>query len=369
MQGIDWRRSAAITVTVAGVLLFIYLVGNFAIGLLLPFLLAFLLALLTRPVVLWLSARTRCPLKALSVAVTLGALLLLGGLCYLAISRLLLEIKELLTFLAEDLGNEEGKIARFLGFFKDLFSGFPLFDRLGQSEILQYFPGDPDDFMGEQLRTLFSGISERMTAFAAMLLSRAPSLLIFLLVTLISCFYFSVEYDVVCRAFSRLLPTRYAQRFPEWKRRAGGAVKRYVRAYLLLFLLTFAELLLGFMILGTEYALLLAFITALLDALPVLGVGTVLLPYAIFAFVTGSRFLGFGLLILYGVITLVRQIIEPHLVGKSLGLHPILSLVAFYVGWKLFGIVGVFLGPVVALLLKFLLVREDVTNETRSGDP
>ena len=203
---------------------------------------------------------------------------------------------------------------------------------------------------------------------AASALGRAPSLLIFLLVTLISCFYFSVEYDTVCRALTRLAPARFTDHLPEWKVRAGKAVRRYMRAYFLLFLITFFELLVGFVILGNDYAFLLAFITALLDALPILGVGTVLVPYAVFSLATGSSFLGVGLLILYGVITLVRQILEPHLVGKSLGLHPILMLVAFYVGWKLFGIVGVFLGPTVALTAKYFLLREDTaqTEDTQT---
>ena len=167
---------------------------------------------------------------------------------------------------------------------------------------------------------------------------------------MISCFYFSVEYDVVCGALMRLVPARYAPRLPQWKKRAVGAFKRYLRAYFLLLLLTFFELLVGLAILGSDYVFLLAFLTALLDILPVLGVGTVLLPYALFSFVMGNRFLGLGLLILYGVITLVRQIVEPHLVGKSLGLHPILMLMSFYVGLRLFGVGGILIGPAVALL-------------------
>ena len=119
-----------------------------------------------------------------------------------------------------------------------------------------------------------------------------------------------------------------------------------------MFLLTFVELLVGFLALRVEYVFLLAFLTAVLDILPVLGVGTVLIPFALFSFVTGNVFQGVGLLILYGLITVIRQIAEPHLVGKSLGLHPILMLVSFYAGWKLFGVAGVFLGPALALLIK-----------------
>lgn len=359
MSGMDWKRAAAVTITLTGALLLIYFVGKFAVGLLLPFLLAFLLALITRPAVLWLSARTNCPRRVLSVAVTLAALLLLFVLCYWIAGRLLSEIKELLSFLAEDLDNGEGRIARILSFLRGALNGVPFFEKLGRAELLQYYVGNIDEFAGEQLRMLLSRLSERVTALLVSLLGSTPSLLVFLSVTLISCFYFSAEYETVWRALSRLIPARYATRLPRWRKRAGGALRRYLRAYFLLFLLTFAELLIGFMILGTGYAFLLAFMTALLDALPVLGVGTILLPYAIFSFMAGDRSLGFGLLILYGVITLVRQFVEPHLVGKSLGLHPILMLMAFYVGFRLFGVAGIFLGPAAALILKYFFAGED----------
>ena len=95
-----------------------------------------------------------------------------------------------------------------------------------------------------------------------------------------------------------------------------------------------------------------ALLGAALDILPVLGVGTLLVPWAILALVTGSAGRGVGLLILYALMSIVRQIAEPHLVGKSLGLHPLLMLIAFYVGLKLFGFAGIFLGPVLAVLIK-----------------
>ena len=121
--------------------------------------------------------------------------------------------------------------------------------------------------------------------------------------------------------------------------------------------LTAAELLIGFLLLSVDYAVLLALITAVLDALPVLGVGIVLIPYAILSFAMGNTVTGIGLLILYGVITVVRQIAEPRLVGKSLGLHPILMLIAFYAGWRLFGVAGVLIGPLLAMVIKSLAAR------------
>ena len=110
----------------------------------------------------------------------------------------------------------------------------------------------------------------------------------------------------------------------------------------------------GFSILGVEYSLLLAVITAIIDVLPILGTGTVLIPWGIISLFQGNFVLGIGILVLYGVITLVRQIIEPKIVGDYIGLYPLVSLICMYVGLRLFGIVGLFLLPISVIMLKNL---------------
>jgi predicted PurR-regulated permease PerM len=131
--------------------------------------------------------------------------------------------------------------------------------------------------------------------------------------------------------------------------------RKYIKAYGILLLLTFALLLIGFWILGVEYAFLLAFLIALADLLPVIGVGTILIPWGIIMLIQKEFYLGFGLLILFLAISLIRQVAEPKVLGKSLGLHPLLALFATYVGFTLFGLLGMILAPIVALLGKRLL--------------
>ena len=359
MVKIDWKRTAAITVTAFGVIAALYLIGHYALQLFLPFFIAFLLALLTRPVVIWLSCRTRCPKKVIAALITLLTLLLLGAGLYALCSRLLIEVQKLFVFLIEDSAKSDGQIARFLGVVKSFFQRIPFVEKLQKADLLQYFVGDTEAFVKEQLQTMLSRLSERITGFLGAMLRGLPSLLLFVLITVISCFYFSIEFETVCRALSRIVPHRFAERLPTFRSRAVGAVRRYFRAYFLLFILTFAQLSIGFALLRVDYVFLLAFLTAVLDILPVLGVGTVLVPFALFSLTMGNAYRGVGLLILYGVMTIVRQIAEPHLVGKSLGLHPILMLVSFYVGFKLFGVAGIFLGPALALLIKAFLGNQE----------
>ena len=128
-------------------------------------------------------------------------------------------------------------------------------------------------------------------------------------------------------------------------------------SYLTLMLITFALMLAGFLLIEVKHAFLLAAVVALLDVLPVLGVGTVLVPWSVFCFATGDAGLGIGLAVLFVVNTVLRQVIEPKIVGKSLDMHPVLTLFLLYAGYLLFGIAGVLLVPVAALIIGTLINR------------
>lgn len=107
-----------------------------------------------------------------------------------------------------------------------------------------------------------------------------------------------------------------------------------------------------------NYALLLAFFTAIIDAVPILGTGTMLIPMSVFNFLSGNMTLGWGLLILYGIAILTRQLCEPKIIGSKLGIHPLLTVFALYTGMKLFGIIGLILGPIAAIFVKNLINAE-----------
>ena len=130
----------------------------------------------------------------------------------------------------------------------------------------------------------------------------------------------------------------------------------------MIFLLTFCVMLVGFLLLGISKAPLVALIVAFLDILPVIGVGTVLLPWSIFLFATGDLVTGVGLVILFLVNTVVRQIAEPKIVGKNLGIHPVLSLALIYVGYALFGFAGLLITPLIAVALGFLIEKNDTSK-------
>lgn len=163
--------------------------------------------------------------------------------------------------------------------------------------------------------------------------------------------WLSVDYDKICRELCRLMPKGLSQRIRPLKNKIVHTARRYLSVTLKLFLLTFCETYVGLLMLRLPYALLLSFAVAAVDMLPALGSGIVLVPISVIAFAVGERGLGLGVLILFGVVTVTRQIAEPHIVGKSFGIHPFLSMLSMLAGLFLFGPLGALLAPITLALI------------------
>jgi len=200
--------------------------------------------------------------------------------------------------------------------------------------------------------SLLSGFSEGMIS----LLSALPTVLLTGVITTVGCFYVALDGTGICKQITDLIPHARQSAVANFVLTVVTALRQYVKAYLWMLLITFGELTIGLLLLRRPYAILCAALIAIVDILPVLGVGCVLLPWAAISALTGEMSLAMGLLILYGVITIVRQIVEPYLLGRGLGLHPLLTLYAMFVALRFFGILGMLFVPV--LLSYFSVVKE-----------
>lgn len=269
----------------------------------------------------------------------------------LALNRAIYELGGLLSRLGEKSSEEVGgMISDAQSFWSDLGSRIPLLRHLRESAELAGFFEGLDSALGNAIGDLISQITSKLPAAAASVIKSMPALLLSLAVAIISSFYFALDRRRILAALSRLMPVAVRHRLPELRRRAGKTAVGYIKAYLIILAITFCELFIGFSVLRISYAFLLAAVVAIIDILPVLGVGTVLLPWVAIEFITGNYRLGIGLLILFGVIETVRQFIEPRIVGVTLGIHPLLTLAAMYLGFTVFGIAGMIIGPLLALV-------------------
>lgn len=345
----DWTRAASMIFCCIAALAAIYIIFKYAFALLLPFLLGAAVAALASVIAGKVSAHTSASLKAVSVAVLLLLLFALGGGIYFGTRRLVSELGRL----AESIASGDGRLVDLLNEVTDLFAsmGDKLSDLFGGSDGGgERVSALLEDLIGNILSSVGFAIPGILTGIAAAL----PDILLGLIVTVITAFYFTLDGKKFKSAARSLLPEQMGRILGHIKKEAAIAAVGYLRSYSLILLITFAELFFGLSVLGVEYSFLIAAITALIDILPILGVGIVLLPWALFALMTRDIFLGVGLIILYVIIVAVRQFIEPKIVGESLGLHPMLTLAAFYLGYRLFGFAGIIIAPVILVVWRAL---------------
>ena len=218
-----------------------------------------------------------------------------------------------------------------------------------------------------------------------------PSILISIVISIIATCFVAADYDTLKSFITRQFPEKKRFALSKTKLIIRNSVFKLIKAYLLIILITFFEVTIGLNILSwlnifhSEYILFIAFITAIVDVMPVLGTGTIIIPWALYSFITSDTPLGIGLLVLYAFITVARQFIEPKLVAGQLGLPPFVTILGMYVGLKLFGMIGIFIVPFVLIIIKLLnddgvihlwipnpkarsvLDEESVNNEEKEG--
>jgi sporulation integral membrane protein YtvI len=204
------------------------------------------------------------------------------------------------------------------------------------------------------LADFIKNISISFVQLATRLISNFPLYLISVIFTIVLSVFISLEYDNITAFFRRQMPEKFKDTFEEARKFITGTLWKMIKSYIIIMIITFIEVFAGLSLLKVNYVLPIAAIIAVLDIMPVLGTGSVLLPWTIFEFILKNYFLGFGLLALYIAVTVIRHIIEPRIVGHQIGLHPIITITAMYAGLRLFSVAGVILGPIVAITVKYL---------------
>ena len=329
---------AHLTVLGVGIAALLYLFLKYALTLVLPFALALVVVAITRPLARALAERLGAPEKVirvmLCVLIVIGVLaVFIGGVTYA-----LGEVWSLLREIAHS------------GVISKLFDG-----------LAEVFPegGEISEYAKDAFNGALSGLASSIGAALSSFAKGLPRVLLFILVTVTSTFYFALDIERTNKFLSSLMPKSLHGWLLRNKSRIKGTVFKYIRAYVLLMLVTFAEMFVGFILIGVDYAALLALIVAALDALPLIGVGVILIPMAVYNFLVGEGSAAIGLCVLFLAHTVIRQIIEPRIVGKNLGIHPIVSLVLIYFGYRLFGAVGILLVPVFSVLINAIVNKDD----------
>ena len=220
------------------------------------------------------------------------------------------------------------------------------------TELPQQITGPLAGFDFSWITTPITGVISTAT--------RIPSVIIGIVVTIVLSCFMTADYDIITRFVYCQFPKEKRKDLTRAKQLLKMNLGKMCKAYALIMLVTFTEVFIGLTILkmiglfNSSYIAVIAVVTAIVDVIPVLGTGTIVLPWAAYSFITGNVGMGVGLLVLYAVVTVIRQIVEPKLVAGQLGLPPYVTLIAMYLGLKIIGVLGVFVFPIIIIMLKLL---------------
>jgi len=309
---------------------------------LLPFLIAFSLSSLMEPVIKFFTNKLHISRKIVAPVALLLLLAIIALLTVLGVLRLIDEIKHLISVAP--------------GFLSNLY--VQIMDLINNSEYIEWLP----DEITSNLGSIISNLSNTITNLGKTVVKGAyvtaislPEAIIFTIITILATFFMLKDRHKIASALRHQLPENWINRLLSIKNDLFSAIFGYLRAALIIMVITFTELLIGLSIIGVDYSLLLAVIIAVIDALPILGTGGVLIPWSLYSFVTGDIRMGVSILILYVVVLVIRQTVEPKIVGHQIGVYPLLTLLAMYTGLKLIGFAGLIIGPITFLLIRNIL--------------
>lgn len=304
-----------------------------------PFIVAVLISFLIKPISrIFISMKIG---KGISVAISM--LLVYGVLFFLLTLGLSRGISEL-VYLAQKLPLYSDAIYEFIN----------SLSKEAQDIYIQ-LPPEVTTYAVETAKNLLDKLGILLTntaKHAVNTLSGLPKLGIIFIITSVASFFITKDSDKIQDFIFRQFSPSWQNKIMNFKKNLLTSLANFLKAQLILLSITFLESLIGLSIIGVRYALIISIIVSIVDILPVLGTGTVYVPWAIVSLIIGKYRLGISLLILYIIIVVVRYMIEPKVVGQQLGIHPLISLISIYVGAKVMGPIGVILGPTIAVIIK-----------------
>lgn len=310
----------------------------------LPFTLGAIIAFCLNPLISFL--QKRFPFfkkKQISLVLTLAIFALFFYLCFCLMQLGLPMIKQRISHLPLEIQDLKGQLE------KAIEENLPYFPPSIQN-LLSDLPGTLDS-LG---RTMMNKWTSPALQFSLHVVSGLPELFLYLIITILSALCFSQEGAMLLSILHRNIPEQFGKYMQLLKEDGKKILKGYVWAQIQIMFCVFILLSVGFSLLRVELAIPLAFLTAFLDALPVFGVGFIMWPWMALILLKGKFLLFLALLLIYVLSQMIRQILQPKIIGDAVGLPPLLALVFLFLGYKLYGISGMVLAlPVGMLLVRF----------------
>ncbi len=310
-----------------------------------PFLIAFIISLMVEPIIRKVVRKTKLTRKTSAIVVLLFVFAILIGLIAWGIASIASEASNLLQGLNGYIEKGYEQIQWFIDNMD--------FEKIKIPEqvynIIQNSLGDFFSMASNWVRGILNSLLNGLT--------QLPIIGIYIVVTLLATYFICTDKLYILDQMEHHLPKLWIKKLRIHIKELTVTLGGYLKAEIILIIISFIEVLIGLYIfkfigLNVQYPLLAALGIGFVDALPILGSGTVMVPWAVLSAINGDINLAVALLILYVIVLVVRQLLEPRIVSGQIGIHPIFTLIAMYTGFKFIGIMGMLIGPIILIILK-----------------
>ena len=347
METVSKRRRFLINLLYwAAILAIVYLCFRYLLKLLMPFVIALLVAWLLRPICRWYRSKSfrGQVYTALVVATVLLFYLIIGGLVTLILINVGADIAQRLTGLpALYTQTIEPGLRNLYASAEELVSRFdPTLEAVVNTAMPEVISS-----LGSTVTSFSVTAVTKLTGFAASI----PNALLSAAICIISTIFMATTFDSIIRFLNENLPEKVTETAGYVVKSFRNVIMKYGVSYLIIMLMTFGEIAIGLLIIGKSHAILIAALIAVFDIFPIVGAGLILLPWTVITFIQGKVLQGIGMAILYVVVIVVRQIMEPRIVGRQVGLPPLVTLACMFLGTSLFGGIGLFGLPILAAIV------------------
>lgn len=327
---------------ILGVFFLLYLLFVYLFPLLSPFITAAVIAIINEPLTTQLEKRFRISRKLASGLSLLLTISVLGFAAIFVIIKLYHELVILQGNISSYIDSISLEITDYFNQIKTYYSNLPY--------------GIPDA-INSNLKSLIPQIQtlvESTASYIVRTITSIPKMSVFIIITLLSTYFISSDRKEIAAFLYRQMPKNWTKNFTNIKSDTLGALSGYIKAQIILLFLTFLEVSVGLFVIGSNYALVVGLLVALSDLIPILGTSIIMVPWIAWSAFTGNMNFAIGLAIVYVLSVILRQVLEPKIVGDQLGMHPLVTLSAMYIGLSLFGIVGALVALITVIILKSL---------------
>ena len=334
-----------------------YVFIKYCLGVLSPFIVAFVLAYALQRPIKW--AKKKLRLKShgiISFLLVLLVVLIVMGVLSIAVLVLFNELKDFASYLTTQFSSIDELIVTLENYAMGVIVRLPE----GIRETVGDYVTDAFDSLGKGQAELDLSMLSAPLSGAWSVVKSLPSTILSIVVAVVSCFFMASDYEKVKDLFLSFFSESKRKSLVKTKRTAIKAIAKLLKAYITIMAITFAEMFLGLFLLKLigvydgSYIAIISFVTCIIDIIPVLGTGTVLIPWAVYNLIFGNFGMGIGLIVIYAAITVIRQIVEPKLVANQAGLPAIVTIMAMFLGVRIFGAFGIILLPFTVIILKLL---------------